>query len=126
MQIIPRYLRHRKMKKGGTGQTIQKEQFEPAQVFRKEFEPSSQSPTHIPPKETKPQTKDMLVLGELYRGARTFETIKNNTGFNDADLESILDELESQGLMRVEQKRGIMGSKVELYATEKGFKKYLS
>lgn len=77
-------------------------------------------------KPTKPQTRDMLVLGELYRGARTFEAIKYNTGFTDAELDSVLEDLEKQGLMRVEPKRGLFGTKVEIYATEKGFKKYLS
>lgn len=74
----------------------------------------------------RPQTKDMLVLGELYRGVRTFENIKKNTGFSSDELNSILEDLEKQDMMRVERKNGILGPKVELYATEKGFKKYLS
>lgn len=79
-----------------------------------------------PPESARTQTKDMLVLGELYRGARTFENIKKNTGFGNDELNSVLEDLEKQDMMRVERKNGILGPKVELYATEKGIKKYLS
>jgi hypothetical protein len=104
------------MKKDSTNQTFQKER----------FESSLHESIQKSPESARPQTKDMLVLGELYRGARTFESIKKNTGFSNDELNSILEDLEKQDMMRVEQKNGILGSKIEIYATEKGFKKYLS
>jgi len=115
-RVIPRIIRQRRMKKDSTNQTFQKER----------FESSLHESIQKSPESARPQTKDMLVLGELYRGTRTFESIKKNTGFSNDELNSILEDLEKQDMMRVEQKNGILGSKIEIYATEKGFKKYLS
>jgi len=75
---------------------------------------------------TKPETKDMLVLGELNRGVKSFEKMQKIIGLKRDELISILDDLEKRGLMRVEEKSGPFGSKVELYATDKGFKEYYS
>ena len=75
---------------------------------------------------TRPETKDMLVLGELNRGVKSFEKIQKIIGLKRNELISILDDLEKRGLMRVEEKSGPFGPKVELYATDKGFKEYYS
>ncbi len=75
---------------------------------------------------TRPETKDMLVLGELNRGVKSFEKIQKIIGLERDELISILDDLEKRGLMRVEEKSGPFGPKVELYATDKGFKEYYS
>ena len=74
----------------------------------------------------RPETKDMLVLGELNRGVKSFEKIQKIIGLKRNELISILDDLEKRGLMRVEEKSGPFGPKVELYATDKGFKEYYS
>ena len=74
----------------------------------------------------RPETKDMLVLGELNRGVKKFEKIQKITGLERDKLISILDDLEKRGLMRVEEQSGPFGSKIELYATDKGFKEYYS
>ncbi len=115
MQIIPRILR--KMKKQDTDQMLQEEQF----ILHSDN--TKQQPT----KEiSKSQTKDMIVLGEICMGIKTFEHIKKNTGLDSNELNPILEELEKQELMRVEQKKGIIGLKVELHPTEKGFRKFQS
>ena len=75
---------------------------------------------------TRPETKDMLVLGELNRGVKSFDKIQKIIGLKRNELISILDDLEKRGLMRVEEKSGPFGPKVELYATDKGFKEYYS
>jgi len=75
---------------------------------------------------TKPETKDMLVLGELNRGAKNFETMQKITGLEHDELISILDDLEKRGLMRVEKKSSFFGTKIELYVTDKGFQVYYS
>ncbi len=75
---------------------------------------------------TRPETKDMLVLGELNRGVKSFDKIQKIIGLKRDELISILDDLEKRGLMRVEEKSGPFGPKVELYATDKGFKEYYS
>jgi len=75
---------------------------------------------------TKPETKDMLVLGELNRGSKSFEKMQKITGLERDELISILDDLEKRDLMRVEKKSGFFGTKIELYVTDKGFKVYYS
>ena len=70
-------------------------------------------------------TNDMLVLGELNRGAKTFENVQKNTGLDDNELNSILRDLENRGLMKVNQKKGLFGLKVELYVTEKRIQRIL-
>lgn len=74
----------------------------------------------------KPQTKEMQVLGELNKGVKDFNKIQKNLGIGNQELENILNGLEDQGLMKVIKKKGVVGIKVELYPTDKGFKKYYS
>jgi DNA-binding MarR family transcriptional regulator len=69
---------------------------------------------------------DMLVLGELSRGTKNFDTIQKKLYIDPKILDMILEDLENQGLMRVDQKKGLFGLKVELYPTEEGRKKYYS
>jgi len=72
------------------------------------------------------ETKDKQVLGELNRGAKNFEEIQKITGLERDKLVSILKDLEKRRLMKAEEKSGLFGRKVELYLTDKGFKKYYS
>jgi len=73
-------------------------------------------PKHKPESET----KHLLVLEIMNRGAKKFENIQKITGLERDELVSILDDLEKRGLMIVEQKSGLFGPKVELYLTDKG------
>lgn len=122
-RIIPRIL----AKRGIGKRFIQPQQPKP-------FEPSFVKPAQEPrtesfeprPDPSKPQSKNDLVLGALNRGSKTFESIQNNTGLDSQDLESILEDLEKNGLMKVVQKQGMLGPKTELYPTDKGFKEYYS
>ena len=66
----------------------------------------------------------MLVLGEINRGTNNFKKLLKVTGLERDELIPILDDLEERGLMRVEQKSGLLGPKVELYVTDKGFQEY--
>jgi len=74
----------------------------------------------------KPQNKEMQVLGELNKGVRDFNKIQSNLSIHNQELENILKGLEDKGLMKVVKKSGLVGTKVELYPTDKGFKKYYS
>ncbi len=74
--------------------------------------------------EAKPESKEMMVLGQINRGYKTFGEIRKTTGLNSEEINSILDDLEKRGLMRVEQKKGLVGIKVELLPTEKGYREY--
>ncbi len=73
-------------------------------------------PKHKPESET----KHLLVLEIMNRGVKKFENIQEIAGLERDELVSILDDLEKRGLMIVEQKTGLFGPKVELYATDKG------
>ena len=73
-------------------------------------------PKHKPESET----KHLRVLEIMNRGVKKFENIQEIAGLERDELVSILDDLEKRGLMIVEQKSGLFGPKVELYATDKG------
>ena len=76
--------------------------------------------------EPKPETKDMQVFEVLNYGAGNFEKIQKITGLKHDDLVSILDDLEKRGMIKVKEKSGLFGSKIELYPTNKGIKEYYS
>ena len=128
-RILPRVLR--KLKTGDfESQGIRERQFESdydgfSQPSDNPFE-SNPTEHQEQPKSSKPQTKNMLVLGELHRGVKLFENIQKNTGMTTEELNSILEDLENNGLMKAQQKSGLFGMKTELVPTEKGFKEYYS
>jgi len=128
-RILPRILK--KLKSGNSeSQEIPQRQFESnfnryEDQSDKQFE-SNSTEYQEPSKSSKPQTKNMLVLGELHRGVRQFEDIQKNTGLTTEELNSILEDLENNGLMKAQQKSGLFGMKTELVPTDKGFKEYYS
>jgi len=128
-RILPRVLR--KYKIGGfQSQEMPQRQFESdfnryEEQSDKQFQSTPTESQEIP-KSSKPQTKNMLVLGELHRGVRLFENVQKNTGLTNEELNSILEDLETNGLMKTQQKPGLMGMKTELLPTDKGFKEYYS
>jgi len=118
VRIIQRYLRKRNMRNYPES---------PEKQIEMQLKTNSSETIDAPRRNlTKPETKDMLVLGELNRGAKNFETIQKITGLEHDELISILDDLEKRGLMRVEKKSGFFGTKIELYVTDKGFQVYYS
>jgi len=130
-RIIPRLLRKKKLQ-DLSSQKIPEKQFESdfnryQDQSDKQFE-SNSTEFHQESSKTssKPQTKNMLVLGELHRGVRTFQNIQKNTGLTNTELDSILEDLEKKGLMKPQQKQGLFGVKTELIPTDKGFKEYYS
>ena len=128
-RILPRVLK--KLKSGNSeSQDIPQRQFE-SNFNRYEDQSDNQFESNSteyqePPKSSKPQTKNMLVLGELHRGVKQFENIQKNTGLTTDELDSILEDLENNGLMKAQQKSGLFGMKTELVPTDKGFKEYYS
>jgi DNA-binding HxlR family transcriptional regulator len=130
-RIIPRLLRRRKLQ-NLSSQKIPEKQFESdfnryQDQSDKQFESNSTEINQEPSKtSSKPQTKNMLVLGELHRGINSFENIQKNTGLTNTELDSILEDLEKKGLMKTQQKQGLLGMKTELIPTDKGFKEYYS
>ncbi len=120
MRIVPRILRQRKM-------NLQKNNVSSDQAFSNESKMQpfvKEAKVEAFENEPKPESKDMLVLGQINRGYKTFGELRKTTGFDSEELNSILEDLEKQGLMRVEQKKGLLGIKIELLPTEKGYRKY--
>ena len=125
VSIIRRYLRKRNMQNFGKSS----EQYHQMQFKTNLSEIETPRRNFLEPEpepESKPETKDMQVLGELNRGVKNFENIQKITGLKHDELASILEDLEKKGLMKVEEKSGLFGPKVELYLTDKGFKEYYS
>ena len=112
-RIIPRILAKRRQRSEGYSR---QEQFQETQ--NPEWNAKQES--------LKPQTKDMQVLGVMHQGANTFEKIQRSLKIESKDLDSILQQLEKKDLIKVVQKQGMFGPKVELYSTDKGFKEYYS
>jgi len=127
-RIIPRIIRKWKNKDN----PIQNNQFE--QNFQK-IEPRQEvyeNPNSFESKEFErieardepPLSNEMKVLGEINRGIKDFNHIQNNLKIENQELENILKKFEDEGLMRVIKKSGLTGNKIELFPTEKGFKKF--
>ncbi len=70
--------------------------------------------------------KEILVLWVLIRGSKTFGDIQKNTGMHSSELDKILENLEKNAMLQVQQKKELLGIKIELSPTEKGFKAYSS
>lgn len=120
-RIIPRILARMRRRRDNTFQTVQENQ------YQSNFEEQpAEHQREYQREEEKPKTKDMLVLGEINNGAKTFESIQKRTQIENKELDSILEELENNGLMRVVQKQGLLGAKIEILPTDKGFNKYYS
>jgi predicted HTH transcriptional regulator len=120
-RIVPRILKQRKMKLERSNVVTTDQPFlnEPKeQSFVREVKDQSFT------KDTKPESKDMMVLGQINRGYKTFGEIRKTTGFDSEDLNSILEDLEKRELVRVVQKKGLLGIKVEILPTEKGYHEY--
>jgi len=122
-RIIPRILSKYGIGKNTTN-TI------PEKQFQSGFDEYSQKPqmesSEPSMNASKPQTKNNLVLGVLNRGSKTFENIQKNTGLNNTELDTILEDLEKNGLMKVVHKQGMFGPKTEIIPTDKGFREYYS
>jgi len=69
---------------------------------------------------TKP--KDIIVLGAIQAGIRKFDKIQKITQIEPEELNSILEQLENKEFVRVVEKKGLLGTKVEIMITENGSK----
>ena len=99
----------------------------PAQRFPTEKPESTAETVQEFRASSKPLTKDIQVLSALLNyKAKNFENIQKHTGLDNKQLNSVLEDLENRGLLRVEQKQGLFGTKVELFATKKGRQEYYS
>ncbi len=68
------------------------------------------------------EPKDTIVLGAIRAGIKKFDKIQKIRHIEPEELNSILEQLENRGFIRVEEKKGLLGIKVEIGITEKGSK----
>jgi len=123
ISIIRRYLRKRNMQNFSKSS----EQYHEMQFKTNSSKIETPRQNLLEPEpEPKPETKDMQVFEVLNYGAGNFEKIQKITGLKHDELVSILEDLEKKGMMKVEEKSGLLGSKIELYPTKKGIKEYYS
>ena len=66
------------------------------------------------------EPKEIIVLGAIKHGIKKFERIQKITQIEDKELNLILEQLENKGLIQVEEKKGLLGKKIEINVTDKG------
>jgi DNA-binding HxlR family transcriptional regulator len=66
------------------------------------------------------EPKDVIVLGSIQRGKKKFSNIQNETKISPEELNSILEELENKKFIKVDEKKGWFGKKIELKITNEG------
>lgn len=66
------------------------------------------------------EPKDLIVLGAIKHGAKKFDKIQKMTQIKSEELNAILEQLENRGLIEAREKKGWLGTKIEITATEKG------
>ena len=121
VSIIRRYLRKRNMQNSSKSS----EQYHEMQFKTNSSKIETPRQNLLEP-EPKHETNDMQVFEVLNYGAENFEKIQKITGLKHDELVSILEDLEKRGMIKVEEKSGLFGSKIELYPTKKGIKEYYS
>ena len=68
------------------------------------------------------ESKDIIVLGAIQAGIKKFDKIQRMTQIKPKELNSILEHLENSMFMRVVEKNGLLGKKIEITVTGKGSK----
>ena len=121
VSIIRRYLRKRNMQNFSKSS----EQYHEMQFKTNSSKIETPRRNLLEP-EQKPESKDMQVFEALNYGAENFEKIQKITGLEHDELVSILEDLEKRGMIKVEEKSGLFGSKIGLYPTNNGIKEYYS
>ena len=70
------------------------------------------------------ENKETVVLGVISRGISKFSEISQESNVEPKNLESILHKLEDSGLIKVDEKKGWLGTKIEIKSTEKGYREF--
>lgn len=66
------------------------------------------------------EPKDLIVLGAIKHGIKKFDKIQKTTQIEDEELNKILEQLENRGFIKVVEKKGWLGKKIEMDVTDKG------
>ena len=70
------------------------------------------------------ENKETVVLGIISRGVSKFDKISQESNVEPKDLELILQKLENSGLIKVNEKKGLLGTKIEINPTEEGYREF--
>ena len=70
------------------------------------------------------ESKETAVLGVISRGINKFEKIAREAKVKPKELDAILRRLEESGWIRVDEKKGWLGKKIEINPTEEGYKEF--
>jgi DNA-binding MarR family transcriptional regulator len=68
------------------------------------------------------EPKEIIVLGTIKAGIKKFERIQKIRHVDPKEVDSILGQLENKGFVKVEEKKGFLGTKIEIEITDKGSK----
>jgi len=68
------------------------------------------------------ESKEIIVLGTIRAGIKKFEKIQKIRHVDPKKVDSILEQLENKGLVKIEEKKGFLGKKIEIEITDKGSK----
>lgn len=66
------------------------------------------------------ESADVIVLGAIRQGKKNFKGIQKISRLRPDELESILQRLEDRGLITVQTKKGWLGTKIEIFITDRG------
>ena len=66
------------------------------------------------------EPKEIIVLGAIKHGIKKFDSIQKISQIKPEELNSILEQLEKKGSIQVEEKKGWLGMKIEIFVTQKG------
>jgi len=70
------------------------------------------------------ENKETVVLGLINRGISKFDRIFRESNIEPRNLESILQKLENSGLIKVDEKKGWLSTKIEINPTEEGYREF--
>ena len=70
------------------------------------------------------ENKETVVLGMISRGISKFGKISQEAKIEPKELESILQKLEKSGLIKVDEKKGWLGTKINIRPTEEGYREF--
>ncbi len=70
------------------------------------------------------ENKETVVLGVISRGISKFSKISQESNVEPKNLELILHKLENSGLIKVDEKKGWLGTKIEIKSTEEGYREF--
>ena len=66
------------------------------------------------------ESKEIIVLGAIKKGIKKFDKIQKAAHIDSKELDEILEKLEKKEFIKVEEKKGWLGKKIEIRSTDKG------